>query len=64
VPSLNLAVLNRRYKVIKELILKTFYIKSFDRTISNKLLADIQGTQATMFVLFEKGQKQIKTDIG
>jgi predicted YcjX-like family ATPase len=64
VPSLNLAVLNRRYKVIKELILKTFYIKSFDRTISNKLLADIQGTQATMFVLSEKGQKQIKTDIG
>lgn len=54
-PSLNLPLPNRRYKVIKELILGTFYIKCFDRTISNKLLADIQGT-----LLSDEGKKTHK----
>jgi hypothetical protein len=46
--------------VIKELILKTFYFKSFDRTISNKLLADIQGIQQTMSPRLTKGGKDTK----
>jgi hypothetical protein len=40
--------------VIKELILRTFYIRSFDRTVNNKLVADIQGTQPTMSVLSDE----------